>query len=881
MTSRRNEVPLRASIVAVRAALVAMGLVPGAYAQEALDPAVQALVQRSSTVEIGIGNLSDGAYKASEYSGVKNNGVYLLGNIDLRTGGAYGSDDPSRFRLTGTDVGTESRTVRAEYSLAGATKFYVQYDQLLRNRSDSYQTPYLGAGTSVLTLPANWLVPLVPRVSATAPNARGLSPAVTSSSALVSGVLTAPTAAQLATAAAIQGADLPAFQHVNLYTRRTKYSAGAVVEIDHHWQVSASFSHEDKIGMKPMGTVTAVTGGDIATIIPDLIDQATEQLDLGTLYRVGALTLEGAYSTSVFKNAVTGMTWTNWALPTSTQTISSAPSNQSHQAKLTASYAISPTTRLVADLSYARSSQNQAYLTSSYTPLVPVTSPNALVVTSGADFKLTSRPVRDLALTANYKYEDRDNKTPVNTYGFYDAGTSASGTSVFSSYYPGLALGSNINLNANRAYSKRTNQLDLAADYHLAEGQSLRASAQQQNIGRSCPGSWIACSDASHTRETTLDLGWRGSFLGSFEARVGGAHSWRSVNYNEDAWLALVPAAALSPTGAPGGSTAYSTMLANGWTGYGPVSGLNPLPTAGSAAAFFFANNNALANALYGSQNRISELPGMRRYNMADRTRDKVRATLDWQAGDKFDVQAGLDFNHDNYANSVYGLKNAQSVALNLDATYAFSDTATLTAFLTHEDQRSKANGNSYTANSTATSVNGATVIDGGCYATIAARNANNKVDTCLNWDARMRDAVNTFGASWLKKNLLQGKLDLSASVAVSLARSTNDVGGGNYVNNPLAVAGSTASTVAAYYISASATPVVKTNTVDFRLGGKYALSNASAVRLGYRYQHMSSSDWSYDGLQYGGLSGVLPTGEVAPNYTVHSFTLSYIYTFL
>jgi MtrB/PioB family decaheme-associated outer membrane protein len=881
MTTPRHSFPLRASAVAVRSAVIAMTLVQAASAAEPLDPAVLALVQRTSSVEVGIGNLSDGAYKANEYGGLKSQGPFLLGNFDIRRGGGYASDDPTRFRLTGIDVGTESRSVEADYSLGGATHFYLDYDQLLRNRSDTYQTPYLGAGTSVLTLPGSWLVPLVPRVSGSSPNARGLSPAVTSSSALVAGVLTAPTAGQLATAAAIQGADLPAFHSVELYTKRTKYTAGAVIAINRLLEVSGSFSHEDKVGLKPLGTVTAVTGGDISTIIPDLINQTTEQLDLGLKYKLGALTLEGAYDASIFTNEVKGMTWTNWALPTSTQTISSAPSNQFHQARLTASFTVSPTTRVVADASYARGTQNQAFLTASYAPIVPVASASALVVTKVANLKLSSRPLKDLALNANYKFEDRDNKTPVNTYGFYDAGVSGSGTSVFSSYYPGLTLGSNLNLNANRPYSKRTNQFDLGADYHVAEGQAIRAGAQYQVISRNCPGSWISCADADKAKEGTLDLEWRGNFLNSFDARIGAAHSRRTVDYNEDAWLAIVPAANLSPTGAPGGSTAYATMLANGWTGYGPVSGLNPLPTVGSAAAFFFANNNALSNALYGSQNRISELPGMRRYNMADRQRDKVRSAFDWQASDKLSVQAGVDYNRDEYAKSVYGLKRAQSVAANLDASYAFSETLKVTGFFSHEDQRSIADGNSYTANSTATAVNGATAISSGCFATIALRNASNKVDPCLNWDAKMHDSVNTFGASYLQKNLLGGKLDVSAGVAVSLATSTNNLAGGNYVNNPLAVTGAPSGTVAAYYVPAAPLPVVKTNTVDFKLSGKYALSSAAAVRLGYRYQHMTSSDWSYDGLQYGGLSGVLPTGELAPSYGVHTFVVSYVYNFL
>jgi hypothetical protein len=143
-----------------------------------------------------------------------------------------------------------------------------------------------------------------------------------------------------------------------------------------------------------------------------------------------------------------------------------------------------------------------------------------------------------------------------------------------------------------------------------------------------------------------------------------------------------------------------------------------------------------------------------------------------------------------------------------------------------------------------------------------------------------MRDKVDTLGAAFTKKGLVGGKLDVSGSLAVSRARSTNDVSGGNYVNNPLAVTGAPAGTVAAYYIAASALPVVTTNTIDLKMAGKFALSKDSAVRLGYRYQHLSSNDWSYDGLQYGGLAGVLPTSELAPSYTVHTITLTYLFTF-
>jgi len=879
-TSQAKRFPLRLSIAAVQAALLAMSATPAARADEPLDEAVRQLVQRSSTFEVGIGRLSDGAYKASEYTGLKSDGPFLVGNFDLQRGGGYGSEDATRFRLAGTDLGTESRTVLAEVSLQGRTRFYAGYDQLLRDRSDSFQTPLLGAGTSVLTLPANWMVPLVPRVNATAPNARGLSPAVTSSEALVAGVPTAPSAAQLATAAAIQAADLPDFHTVDLYTRRSRYTLGAVVAPDRRLEFSGRLQHERKTGLKPMGVDTAVTGGDISVTLPDLIDQETDQLDLGATWHDGGFSVEGGYYASSYTDLVKGMTWSNWALPTSTQTTSSPPSSRFQQFRLTAAWSATSSTRLVADASYGRATQNDPYLTAYYAAIVPVASADALVVSKVADLKLTSRPWQQLAITAVYKLDERDNRTPVNTYGYYDVGASPSGTSPFASHFPGLTTGSNLNLNANRPFSKRAHKLDLDADWHLGESQSVRAGLGGQHTTRWCSGSWISCEDAAHMRETTGRLEWRGDFADALDLRVGAEHARRTVDYNEDAFLALVPYANVSPTGAPGGSTAYQTLLANGWTGYGPVSGINPPQPAGSAAAFFFPLNNVLANTLYGHRNRISELPGMRRFDMADRTRDKLRGSVDWRATEQLSLQAGVDFNRDDYTRSVYGLRSGKDLAINLDATWAMSETASVAAFATHEDLRTQANGNTYVANSAATSVNGATAVVGGCFDTFAALSANYKVDRCLDWRSNMQDRVDTFGATLRDTHLAGGRLEIDATLAVSLARSTNDMHGGNYANNPLAVAGAPAGTPAAYYVPATPLPLVKADTVDLHLNGKYALSKASAVRVGYRFQHMVSSDWSYQGLQPGGINTVLPTREQAPRYTVHTIAVSYVYSF-
>ena len=99
-------------------------------------------------------------------------------------------------------------------------------------------------------------------------------------------------------------------------------------------------------------------------------------------------------------------------------------------------------------------------------------------------------------------------------------------------------------------------------------------------------------------------------------------------------------------------------------------------------------------------------------------------------------------------------------------------------------------------------------------------------------------------------------------------------------MSNPLAAAGAQPGGLAYYYLAASALPTVITDTVELSLGGRYQIDKKSAVRVRYTYSHMHDVDWSYAGMQFGTGTNYMPTNEQAPNYTVQTFGLSYIYTF-
>jgi MtrB/PioB family decaheme-associated outer membrane protein len=878
----------------VRGALIAIVLMLGMLAGDKINSVAQTTAASQTTpgnkVEVGVGGVSNNSFKFGEYNGLQNQGPFGIGYFDLRGGAAYDSGSTWRWRLNGTNLGLENRTVFAEFGKQGKFRFNFGYDELLANRSDTYQTPYLGAGSNNLTLPANWIAPKVPQVSATAVNFRSFDPIAGTGSVIKNGVLTPPTAAQLATLANIRAADVPDFHNVDLATKRTRIDAGFSYSPDQQWDIPVSFSHEHKEGSKALGAVSSQVS-EFAIIMPDLVDWNTDQASASVNYKRKKLFLTFAYYGSFFNNNVKSMTWQDVNDPTKSATMASAPSNQFNQFSLTVVYKFSSKTKLVVKGSYGRNTQDDASLSPSTAANgqlafgLPVTSLNALVVSSMVNAKLTANPGKNWHFIAAYKFDNRDNQTPVHTYLFQDANEATSGVSPFAGLN-GLpaTLGSNTNIYNNRAYSKQTNQLNLQAERSLGKRQYLTAGIDWQKIDRSCSGSWINCADAPTTKENSLRAEWRTSRMGNLNARLGYAFSWRRGTYDENAFLALVPMANFVPAG--GATTSVLRYLnATGLTGFGPVAGLPSTPLTGDAS-IFSPNNNIVPQSLYGSRNNINELVGMRRYMVADRNRHKVRSSLDWQATEKFSLQGTGDFNDDDYVNSTYGLQKATGWAASVDLTYMASENLTADLFYTYDNQRFLSASDAYGSNSTTAFQGQAanTIVSGSCFTTVAAKNASGKIDPCLNWSKNSRDKIDTVGFVIRMKNLMSGKLELAGEAMYTRARTDTAVNGGSYVNNPYALAAPapplSAGTTAVFFIPASDYPVLRNDEVTVRPSATYALSKKASLRVFYMYQHLISMDWAYAGLQLGTGTNYLPTNEKTPSYGVHAAGISLIYTF-
>ncbi len=851
---------------------------PGPYIPEELTAVEQTRPHNRS--QIGVAGVSVNSFKFGEYNGLNKFHAFAIGNFDYHGGGAYDSADTWRWRFQGSSLGLETRNGILDFGRQGKFHFRFAYNELLANTSDSFQTPYLGVGTDTLTLPSNWIVPVLPQKSATALNFFALNPVTAAGSVYnTSGVLTPPTPTQLATMAAIRAADLPAFRNVNLALTRKRGEAQFLFTPTETIDIPVSYTREHKDGLRTIGGVIDRNTQDSATL-PYRVNWDTDQASAAVNVKLNKLFLSFAYYGSFFRNNTEHMIWADVAQsPTFTTALAEEPSSQFHQFTATGSYRLSKDAKLVVVGSIGRGTQNQAFINPSLVPDgalqfgLPRPSLQGLVYTGLGSGKFTLKHGK-WDLVADARFDDRDNQTPVAIFLFQDDASAKTGTSPFSGLY-GLptGLGSNTNIYNNRSLTKLSYKANGEAEYSFTKSEHLMLGYGWDRADRHCSYSWITCADAKETNENAFRTEWRKS-KGTLTARLEYAFSERRGDYNEDAFLAETPMANQVPAGGASQSL-YSYLKSTGLTGFGPVAGLPSAPLTGDAA-IYTPNNNTVAQAQYGTRNILNEIPGFRRYYVADRDRNDARTQFLWLAKDKVAIEGSGEGSDDDYLNTKLGMKRRTWWAATMDVSYTASEDMVTDVFYTYDNQRIFSAGDAYGSNSAATFQGqaGDTVLGGPCFTTVAARNASAKIDPCLNWTHNDRDKIDTAGLTLRRRNLAGRKLELAGEVVYTRGRTENAAVGGSYVNNPLALAAPApplpTGTQAIFFIPAQNYPVVRSDELSVKPSATYVISRSASLQGFYWFQRLTPADWRYQALQYGSKLNFTPTNETAPNYQVH-----------
>lgn len=601
--------------LAVQGAFVAMLAVP--LVAHAADDDVATLTQPTNSVEIGVGNVSQKSAKFGEYNGLNKSAANLIGNFSVRGGDAYKAYERgngiNRWEVKGTDLGTTSRELSGTVSNQGQWNLGIGYDELRHRFTDSYQTPFQGAmGGNNFVLPAAFGVI----------DADHRGPAGTGAQALT----------------AIQRAS---FHTEDVYTGRKNTSFNAGYHFNRQWSVQFDYNRLDQSGAKLIGAAFSpdafgVGAGENATTLMNPTNYKTDTYDLALNWAGDKGHLHASHFTSIFKDGNSSLSWSNpfvndglgnglapagGVFPVNT--FATAPSNNFHQLNLSGGYAFSPSTKLAGGLSYGRNTQNSSFIND---PLLAAALPQAslsgLVVNTHADLKLTNQTTKDLVLSAGFKYNERDNRTPSNTYAAF---TSVAGD-------PWGAV-------VNTPLSNRKTQLELAGNYRFDKRQSARLAYEYEDVQR-----W--CNNALANSAQSSDPG----------APAGYYTNSGCVQVRENKENKL--------------SASYRLKASDDYT-------LN--------AGYAYARRRAAINSSYYNpmQTSAEGFPNLGFVPHFDGSRKEqlVKAGINWRASDKLNLGLNGRYVGDDY-DATLGVQKSHTWGVNLDTAYSYSQDGTVSAYL-------------------------------------------------------------------------------------------------------------------------------------------------------------------------------------------------------
>lgn len=742
-----NEKRLARKVLALSIASIGLGALP-AQADDADE--IMRLTKTESEIELGVGHVSRDSFKFGNYTGLHDAGGFGIANVRISR---RGENDANYLDILGRNLGLDSRSLLIEGGQQGNFGIRLEYDQIPRLLSDSYQTPYLNAGSTNLTLPAGW----------------------------VRGANTTAMAAQL-------NANMRPF---DIESQRKTLGLALTKLLPAGWDVSFNFKRENRDGNRLIGATFGTGGGNPrSTILPEPTDYTTDQIEAIARYASEKLQLQFGYYGSFFKNdhsalrwqnAYAGTVWGGAAAAFPMGQIGLPPDNQFHQLNASGGYSFSPYTRLAGNLSIGRMTQDDTFLPYTVNPAIAITTPmprsslNGKINTTNFSLKLTSRLMPKLNLTASYRYDDRDNRTPQSQY-VYIPGDSLAAQPV---------LGATMQTRTNLPGSSTKQQAVGELAYDLSSATKLKFGYEYDWVKKTFEAiDW--------EREHTLKAEVKHTFGDAVWGGLGYAYSDRTTSsYNAGApYLA-------SYTGAAYIATQVATGL---W----------------------------------------DNLPTQRKFFLAPRKRDKLRAFLNTSPTEKLSLQFGLDYKDDNYYKSEHGLQDATGWAANFDANLSMTEALTGHFFASYEHygthQRSLALGAS-------------------------KLNATNRA---LDWTYDIKDRTLTSGVGVRYKP--GGKFEFSADL--SHARSIGKV---DVWTGPGIAAGSQA---------IRPMPDLLTHLTRLDLMGRYWVQKDLSVNVRYIFERYRSDDWGYDYVTPSTLANVIGTNQTSPDYSAHMIGVSASYRF-
>ena len=818
----RNERKFNLRVSAISLAVASLFMATAAMADE---EEVKALTQPKSSVVVEAISVDQSSATFGEYNGLNRAGGYVNGGFVVKQGDAYTGNeqgDTSRWSVYGDNLGLTTRSAGAGYSDQGSWNLNLNYDELQHNISNSYQTPYQGTmGGNSFRLPSGFGVVNTSQTNGgTAYNA-----------AKPNLIPTVRTGAQNMTANQINS-----FGNMNISTTRNNTTLSGGAEIDKNSGVTFEYNNLIQTGAKLQSVPGAGMGGkgvitgESPTILPSPTNYQTDTLNVAYNWKSDAAHFTASYFGSYFQDANNSFNFQPWAVGTGVtgsannlamQQISTAPSNMLNQLNIGGGYNIASKTKLTGNASISKNTQNASFAYDPYMMISPSagglpltnSSMNGLVNTTHFDVKLTDQTVKDLALVASYKFDERDNLTQSNVYSFSGVGTAAAtATSAQPAFFPNTPL------------SYKQQQAVLGGDYKITRDQKASLNYTYNNMQRWCNQYGTTMGNTNQPVAPANNV-----YPAGTNCVVATANSENKI----DALYKIKAMEGLNFKAGVGYSKRNATLDPNAIANYATA---NP--------------NNTPAQRLLPGQNG-QDYYGFVPFFEAARNQFVAKGTANWDATEQLSFTLGGKYTNDTYPRSTYGVQNGNSWSVNLDGTYAYSETGSLTAFATQQSMQRNLSNLLQTQSATAYN----TAYAGG-------------------WTNNLTSNATTLGLGVKQGGLMGGNVTLFGDLLYSMASSWYSTN----VNYPVSA---TTTCNSPNVMSCGILPAIQNNMGAIKLGGSYKIDKNQKVGFMYWYQHLYSNDFYYNGLQYpNNPTAVLPTNQSNPSYNVNVFSLNYTYTF-
>lgn len=256
-----------------------------------------------------------------------------------------------------------------------------------------------------------------------------------------------------------------------------------------------------------------------------------------------------------------------------------------------------------------------------------------------------------------------------------------------------------------------------------------------------------------------------------------------------------------------------------------------------------------------------SQLPWLRKYDEANRDRDRVQFLVTIYPVDPLTLTGSVIFGKDNYKDSPFGLLDNKHQIYSIDADYAVSERLNLFAFYSFEK---------YKNNQKARQWNPSTAVGSSdpYYGTTT-------YDSPSNWDAEGEDKIDTIGGG-VNLTILPKKLDFR----VSYSYSKTD--GKVKLSSPLGT--STNDTNLFTPVDFTEVDDIKLQTLHAKV--RYQIRKGLSASVGYMWEKFDVKDFNNNGFDYvpttttGAYNALVPMGTLLKNYNVNIVYTKLTYSF-